>query len=1022
MPAPRPRVFNIPASASFLRVLIGALRDGKLVPGFPSSNDPLELARATLYLPTRRACRLARDVFLDSFDGNAAILPRIVALGDIDEDEIIFAQAATGGLAAEALSLPLELSGLARTMPLAALILRWAETMASRERGHAPLVANNPATAFALAQDLERLMDDMTTRQVSWERLDELVPEEFDKYWEVTLAFLKFIRAQWPAILAEQGRMEPADRRDRLIAAETLRLSKSADPVIAAGSTGSIPATATLLAAIAQLPQGAVVLPGLDTDLDDKTWAAISEDAEAGHGHPQFAMATLLKRIGISRRDVEILGAAEAHGRERLVSEVLRPAASSELWKGRLSAPGFATHLDEAMKGIAAIEAANAEEEALAIAVALRETIEDPKKSAALVTPDVALGRRVLAALKRWNVPVDDSRGVSLADAPAGVFARLAAEAGLGGLAPVSLLALLKHPAGKFNATGVAALERAILRGSRPKHGTAGLEGALTTFRGELARFRAHKSCSLHRSDPRLSLTDAELDAAAALIVQLKTALAPLEHLQRGKHAIAAIARLHARVVSDIGGMTPELADAFDEIEEAGALDVSPGDYVELFHAAITGKKIYESEPDASVHIFGPLEARLQFVDRLVLGGLVEGVWPPETRGDPWLSRPMRHDLGLDLPDRRIGLSAHDFAQALGASDVILSRAAKLGGAPTVASRFTQRLAAVAGKSRWDAALARGARYAALARKLDETGMPVHTARPAPTPPFEARPRQLSVTEIEDLLRDPYTIYAKHVLKLVPLEAIDTPPGAAERGTVIHDAIGEFDKTYADKLPDEPARVLIDIGRKLFAPLSDYPEVRAFWMPRFERIAEWFAAFDMSRRARLTKFDVEIGGRIEIPFGKDSFTLTVRADRIECLSDGRYAILDYKTGAPPTDRQVVAGLAPQLTLEAAILRNGGFKDIPAGGSVAELLYVRLRGGAEAGEEKKVDLKDRTPDEHADHALAELTKLLQQFADPTKPYLSLLHPMWTTHYGTYDHLARVKEWSLTGGVNDDGNGE
>ena len=1022
MPAPRPRVFNIPASASFLRVLIGALRDGKLVPGFPSSNDPLELARATLYLPTRRACRLARDVFLDSFDGNAAILPRIVALGDIDEDEIIFAQAATGDLAAEALSLPLQLSGLARTMPLAALILRWAETMAPREPGHAPLVANNPATAFALAQDLARLIDDMTTRQVSWERLDELVPEEFDKYWEITLAFLKFIRAQWPAILAEQGRMEPADRRDKLIAAETLRLSKSADPVIAAGSTGSIPATATLLAAIAQLPQGAVILPGLDTDLDDKTWAAISEDTEAGHGHPQFAMATLLKRIGIARRDVEVLGAIEAHGRERLVSEVLRPAASSELWKGRLSAPGFSTHLDEAMKGIAAIEAANAEEEALAIAVALRETIEDPKKTAALVTPDVALGRRVMAALQRWNVPVDDLRGVALADAPAGVFARLAAEAGLGGLAPVSLLALLKHPAGKFNAAGVAALERAILRGSRPKRGTAGLGGALTTFRGELARFRAHEPCSLHRSDPRLSLTDADLDAAGAVIAQLKTVLAPLEHLQPGKHAIAAIARLHARVVSDIGGMTAELADAFDEIEEAGALNVSPGDYVELFHAAITGRKIYDAEPDARVHIFGPLEARLQSVDRLVLGGLVEGVWPPETRGDPWLSRPMRHDLGLDLPERRIGLSAHDFAQALGAPDVILSRAAKLGGAPTVASRFTQRLAAVAGKNHWDAALARGARYAALARKLDETGVPIHTARPAPTPPFEARPRQLSVTEIEDLLRDPYTIYAKHVLKLAPLEAIDTPPGAAERGTIIHDAIGEFDKTYANKLPDEPARVLIGIGRKLFEPLSDYPEVRAFWMPRFERIAEWFVGFDLSRRAKSKKIDVEIGGRIEIPFGEDTFTLTVRADRIECLSDGRYAILDYKTGAPPTDRQVVAGLAPQLTLEAAILRNGGFKDILAGVSVAELLYVRLRGGAEAGEEKTVDLKDRTPDEHADHALAELTKLLQQFADPTKPYLSLLHPMWTTHYGTYDHLARVKEWSLTGGVNDDGNGE
>ena len=1018
MPPTRPRVFNIPASAPFLKVLIGALRDGKLVSGFPSSRDPLELARATLYLPTRRACRLARDVFLDAFDGNAAILPRIVALGDIDEDEIVFAQAAAG----EALSLPLELSGLARTMPLAAVILRWAETMAPRERGHAPLVANNPATALALAQDLARLMDDMTTRQVSWERLDDLVPEEFDKYWEVTLAFLKFIRAQWPAFLAEQGRMEPADRRDKLIAAEALRLSKSADPVIAAGSTGSMPATATLLAAIARLPQGAVVLPGLDTDLEDKTWATISDDAEAGHGHSQFAMAALLTRIGISRRDVEILDQPAAHGRERMVSEVLRPAASSELWKDRLSAASFTTHLGRAMKDIAAIEAANAEEEALAIAVALRETIDDPSKTAALVTPDVALGRRVAAALVRWNVPVDDSRGVSLADTPAGVFARLAVETALGGVAPVPLLALLKHPSGSFNTTAVTALERAILRGPRPKHGTAGLEGALTTFRGELARFRAHKPCSLHRSDPRLSLTDAELDAAGGLIAQLKTALAPLETLPRGAYSIATMARLHAQVVEQIDGMTAELAGAFEEITQAGVLDVSSDDYAELFHAAIADKKIYTSDPAARVRIFGPLEARLQWVDRLVLGGMVEGVWPPETRGDPWLSRPMRHELGLDLPERRIGLSAHDFAQALGAPEVILSRAAKLGGAPTVASRFMQRLAAVVGKDHWEAALVRGARYATLARRLDETGVPEHTERPEPTPPFEARPRQLSVTEIEDLLRDPYTIYAKHVLKLAPLDAIDTPPGAAERGTVIHDAIGEFGKTYPGKLPDEAARVLTDIGRERFRPLSDYPEVRAFWLPRFERIAEWFAGFEVDRRARLTKLDVEIGGRIEIPFGNDTFTLTVRADRIECLSDGRYAILDYKTGAPPTDKQVGAGLAPQLTLEGAILRNGGFKDIPAGGSIAELLYVRLRGGAEPGEELPVKFKEGTPDEHADHALAELTRVLQQFADPMKPYLSLLHPMWTTHYGTYDHLARVKEWSLTGGVNDDGNGE
>ena len=1016
-----PRVFNIPASAPFLPVLIDALRAGKLVPGFPGG-DPLELARATLYLPTQRACRLARDVFLDTLDGDGAILPRIVALGDIDEDEIAFADASTAGLAEAALRLPDALGGLERIMPLAALIQRWAETIAARTRGHAPLVANNPATAFALAQDLARLMDDMTTRQVDWNALDGLVPAEFDAYWEETLGFLKFIRAKWPAILTDMGRIEPAARRDRLIAAEVARLTGSTDPIIAAGSTGSIPATATLLDTIARLPNGALVLPGLDTDLDDETWAMIANDAESNHGHPQFAMAALLKRIGVSRAAVELLAPPARHGRERLVSEALRPAASSDLWKDRLSATDFAACADAAMKKISVIEAANAEEEALAIAIVLRETMEEPGKTAALVTPDVALGRRVMAALARWNVPVDDSRGVSLADRPDGVFARLAAGAILENLAPVPLLALLKHPSGKFDASAVAALERAVLRGARPGHGVAGLQQALISIRNEIAKYRAGKDTSLHHSDRRLALTDAELDAAAALVAHLKAAFAPLEKMTWTAQPIASIAGWHERVVTTLGGMTKDLAEVFGQIEHAGAIDVHPGDYGELFHAAIRDKKIYASETGARVRIFGTIESRLQSVDRLVLGGLVEGVWPPETRGDPWLSRPMRHELGLDLPERRVGLSAHDFAQSLGAPEVILSRAAKVGGTPTVASRFVQRLAAVTGKQRWDTALERGVRYAALARQLDETETPMPAKRPAFAPPFEARPRRLSVTEIEDLLRDPYTIYARHVLDLVPLDNIDAPPDAADRGTIIHNVVAAFGKAYRDRLPEDPVKAMTDIGEELFKPLSAFPEVRAFWWPRFKRIAEWFAGFEIARRAGLAKVDVEIGGRLEIPFGADKFTLSVRADRIECLSDGRYAIIDYKTGTPPSEAQVRTGLSPQLTLEAAILRKGGFKDIPAGGSVAELLYVRLHGGAEAGEEEPITFTEGTPDTQADHALAELTGVLQDFADPAKPYLSLLHPMWKNHYGTYDHLARVQEWSLAGSAGDNGNGE
>src|SRR5947207_3203537 len=355
--------------------------------------------------------------------------------------------------------------------------------------GNFSLVAYSPTAALLLAGELARLMDDMVMRQLPWDRLDGLVPTDMDEYWQKTLRFLKIAREYWPAVLKDKGRIEPAERRDRLIAAEAKRLATSTGPVIAAGSTGSIPATATLLATIAKLPHGALVLPGLDTDLDDATWNITGSDTEAVHGHPQFAMSALLKRIGIVRDAVKVLAEPKPHGRQRITSEALRPAAMSELWQERLTSADFAVRADTAMTSIAVIEASNAEEEALAVAVALREAVEVPGKIAALVTPDRALARRVLAALARWNVPVDGSGGDALSDTPAGVFARLAAEAALNGLPPVTLLALLKHPLCQFDAAAVSTLERAILRGPRPKRGTSGLAHALQTFRVEREKF-----------------------------------------------------------------------------------------------------------------------------------------------------------------------------------------------------------------------------------------------------------------------------------------------------------------------------------------------------------------------------------------------------------------------------------------------------------------------------------------------------------------------------------------------------
>jgi len=255
-------------------------------------------------------------------------------------------------------------------------------------------------------------------------------------------------------------------------------------------------------------------------------------------------------------------------------------------------------------------------------------------------------------------------------------------------------------------------------------------------------------------------------------------------------------------------------------------------------------------------------------------------------------------------------------------------------------------------------------------------------------------------------------------LRLRPLDPVDTEPGAAERGNIIHAAIAEFTQTYVKELPADPVGALIALGEPRFAALEDFPEARAFWWPRFKRIAHWFARWELARRAAITALTAETDGKIEIALRDGTFKLRGRADRIELCRDGRYAILDYKTGAARTEKQVRSGLAPQLTLEAAILRDGGFDGIAAGGSIAELLYVQLRGGDPAGELKPIQFREGTPDSQADHALAKLMELAQHFDDDMTPYRSLVHPMWRTHYGDYDHLARVKEWSSSGGVTDD----
>ena len=618
----------------------------------------------------------------------------------------------------------------------------------------APLIVGGPASALALATDLARLMDDMAIRGVNWSALDGLVPEALDKYWQLSLEFLQIAKQVWPAHLAEIQKIEPVARRDLLIEAEAARLTAHHDgPVIAAGSTGSMPATARFLKIIAGLPQGAVVLPGLDTDLDDDAWQLIGGAADvhgkvsaAASNHPQFAMHALLDKFGLKRNDVERLGTPAPHGRELLMSEAMRPSNATAQWYRRLEEVEVTEKIAAGMQSLAVIQAANPEMEALAIAVSMREARE-LGKSAALVTPDRALARRVMAALGRWNLPFDDSGGDALMDMPAGIFAQLAAEAASKQLEPPTLLALLKHPLlrlgraqGAFR-SAVETLELALLRGTRPRgRQRAALRKSSPAFATELADFRArrrHRRCI--GSEPRTRLEDEDLDQRARLIACLQAALSPLESIDPSRpHDFSDLAERHREVLMALsrdengvavafeGHQGLALTAAFDDLPggpERSGLMVQLGDYPEVFQTAFGDRIVRRPEAaGAQLRIYGQLEARLTQSDRVILGGLVEGVWPPAPRNDPWLSRPMRHELGLDLPERRIGLSAHDFAQLLGADDVILSHAAKVGGAPSVASRFLHRLEAVAGETRWDAAKAARRKLYPLCKRTGPAG------------------------------------------------------------------------------------------------------------------------------------------------------------------------------------------------------------------------------------------------------------------------------------------------------------
>ena len=1044
-----PRVFTIPPGAPFLPTLADALTGGRILDGF--GRDPAALAEATIYLPTRRAARAFAALLAAQGDRRAQLLPRIVPLGEADDAEFALAGSAADDPAfegAEALAPPIAM--LERRLILTGLIQLWAETV-DRARlkladGAPLLVPASPADAVGFAGDLERLMDGFATEDIPWDQLAEAVETDYSEYFGLTLDFVRIAAENWPKILAERGASDPARRRSALIHAEARRLlaERPERPVIAAGSTGSMPATAALLNAIARLPNGAVVLPGLDTDLDEPSWTAIggleTEDSDPVHGHPQAMLRRLLEEhLRMPRAAVRTLGSPSdaAAARARMVSEALRPADTTDGWAD-MDAGIRADLARRGSAGIKLVEAVDERDEALAAAIALRETLAEPGRTAALVTPDRALAKRVAAELARWGIAVEDSAGVPLSETPAGVAARLAADAAALDFHPIRVLALLAHPRVCLGlpraavARAASTLEIGLLRGPAPAPGLPGLRQALASGRGAIGR---------HTPRPRKRLTEDDWRLAVDLVDRLTAAFDGFAPEAEDATDLVTIADAHRRTLdrlletpdddedgSDGDGSVAHLAGLFDDLALTEARRVR-GRFVDYpaFFTALAKERV-ASPPTRATHrrvkILGLLEARLLSVDRAVLGGLDEGVWPPRTETDAFLNRPMRARVGLAPPERRIGQTAHDFAQALGTEDVVVTRAQKRGGSPMVPSRFLQRIKAFVGDEVWREMLGAGERYLQLARALETPAPTRPLSRPAPRPDPALFPRTLSVTEIETLVRDPYSIFARHILKLDALEPVAAAPSAAARGTIIHDILGGFAADYPAELPPRALEDLLQRGENAFGEIEDaFPELYAEWWPRFERLAAEFVVWETKRRAEIASIHAERSGSLPIALPDGSvFTLRARADRIEARRDGRFAVIDFKTGAPPGLKEVFAGFSPQLTLEAAMLMEGAFTDVPAAPETPDLIYVHTSGGRKPLKPRAIETprgdSRSVADVVAEHR-RRLAELVGCYVSGQAAYLSRPYPKYAKRFSDYDHLARVKEWSLANAEGEEG---
>jgi len=1003
------RVFLIPAHQRFLP----ELAEGLLAQ--TACDDPAALASYTLLLPTRRAARALREAFLTAANGRALLLPRMRALPGLSVEE-------ADELALPALlDLPPAVAPLTRQAVLSRIVL------GIPRRFGGPLGAEQ---AWLLASELATLFDEIALEEAdldlietanpvdfaaSWlSRLDGLVPDKLAVHWQITTKLLQAVVRDWNGWLQNQRLMDLGLARVRALIAQrrALEAAPQRQKLIAAGigAGGTIPAATALLRCIANLPNGALVLQGMAEPITP----SLADAMRRAPSHPFAGQLKLLADLGVEPNAPRPWNAADHAGaptdRAVMLAQSLRPAEGLEVWAKR-DAPRW----QAALTGVSRLEAADAQQEAAAIALLLRDAMQTPGKRAALITPDRDLARRVAAELARHGITADDSAGAPLADAPAAAFLRLIAHMVADGFAPAALLAVLKHPlcgAGMERGTwleGVRALERKCLRGPRPAAGLDALRAALPA--GDTALLDLLDALQSALGDFTALLLSPARPPADLLALHLAAAeaLAATPDIPGGL-------RLYAGEEGEaLARHLAALAEALVEVPP-----IKPAEWPAAFDAMLAGPIAppFRARRDAAAHpriaILGLLEARLQHFDHVILGALEENIWPQATEPGPWMSRPMRARFGLPAPEARIGRVAADFFHAAShAGELVLSSARKRGGAPSVPTRWLTRLETfLKGQGEIKITASDAARWAASLDAPEGDARP--WGRPAPRPPVEVRPRRLSVSDATQLIADPYAFYAKRILRLQALDDLDADIGARAYGTLVHHAMRFFLAGLGTGWPGiADARALwAQACAEALQKEAVRPGVLAFWGPRMARMGEFVIAEEEKLRAQngLLRCLTEHEGSVLLHLAGGEVEILAKADRLDELTGGGWRVLDYKTGQVPTEKKIVEGAAPQLALEAMILEAGGYPTINADAKAAALVYWKLSGGEKPGEEKKLDATTDNGVPYADLARTRITALVERMLLGDAPFESRPHPARGTLGDDYDHLARVDEWS------------